>query len=125
MGQTAEHTALPWKVVDRKGRGMTAIMGVLASTGTYDNFLAEMHSQDTQEEAEANAAFIVEAVNNHDRLASTVSLLMEALERATTAISDAHAQVEDTHDQLPYCQCLLNGPFVQAVEALRRGRKET
>jgi len=49
--------------------------------------------------------------------------LVEALERATTAIRDAHAQVEDTHGQLPHCQCLLNGPYVQAVEALARVRE--
>ncbi len=76
-----KHTQLPWQF-DREGYGALALnadvgkdwkhVGVISANG--DGFVAV-----TPEEAEANAEFIVRAVNNHDALLGWVEILADLL----------------------------------------------
>lgn len=115
------HTPTPWEI---DPRARTHIVGVnsrhVASTGGYSSNHPD--DRDTHiDENDANAATIVEAVNNHDRLTSTVSLLMEALEWAMGYVD----YVEPT-------MTAMNGIAAEAFianrdkarEALARGRGE-
>ena len=43
---------------------------------------------------------------------------MEALRVAAQAISSAHGQVEDTHDQIQSCRCILAHPYAYAKRVI-------
>ena len=96
-----EHTPTPWKV----SAGSTHIPGVCkfeSIHGMYSNY-------------EANAAFIVEAVNNYDRLRTELASARKALEdcqKALAAIIDPKA-IKSTS--------VMNA-FAQATEAECKAR---
>lgn len=74
------HTPLPWAVTKAKPRKVTS-NGVLICTAVLRNFatIAQNKHGKGQDEAEANAALIVRAVNSHHAL-------LEALEWALSEL---------------------------------------
>src|SRR6185295_531176 len=93
-----EHTKLPWArrnqaVHDSSEHSVSvaycgAVYGAgLCKDGEFRSFGI------TDDQAEANAAFIVEAVNNHDRLTRENEAMRKAL-KELLMVGDAHARRE-------------------------------
>lgn len=72
----AEHTPTPWALGSHNLRAVTKDAADIADgCDHYMVAVTSSHSLLGQDEAAANAAFIVKAVNSHDRLTSTIDLL--------------------------------------------------
>ena len=84
MNDEVKHTPIPARIDPRASTHIVGANGRhIASTGGYSSNLPE--DRDTySDESEANAAFIVEAVNNYDRLREVNADLLAALERYMT-----------------------------------------
>lgn len=88
---SAEHTPTPWSVASKDRAIIREVPGMADGYDHYMVGVLSSHSVVSHEEAKANAAFIVEAVNNHDRLTAEVSALRKALEEYETALDEAEA----------------------------------
>ena len=79
----AKHTPIPWKFVAQREYIRAKIIlppaRILPDQGREGSAPSNGPWEDGEDEA--NAAFIVEAVNNHDRLKADRDALLEALER--------------------------------------------
>ena len=88
LGYPLMHTPTPWIVSDHAGR---AARGWIKSVckGFPERMVAQALGQETVEERESNAAFIVKAVNNHQKL-------VEALIEAEKQIEYLHEKFKPT-----------------------------
>jgi cell division protein ZapA (FtsZ GTPase activity inhibitor) len=86
MSDRVMHTPTPWKTL--KGRTVLHIMGAhhgvcqISTTGYKGSTRAEL--KEYAERAEANAAFIVRAVNCHDELVAALEKARRQLHRCMT-----------------------------------------
>jgi hypothetical protein len=78
-----EHTPTPWAIGERERLIVREVPGMCDGGDCYSVAETKFHSLLLQDEAAANAAFIVRAANNHDALvddlADAVKLLHDLL----------------------------------------------
>lgn len=89
--QSDGHTPTPWRF-GNTGSDIIMILGGPSSayvcTVQIEQYGGGFIARAMEPERRANAAFIVEAVNNHARLTARVEELEKALERSMVAIDD-------------------------------------
>ena len=89
-----KHTELPWEVETHNHvcdeQWNTIVKGAIDIThNTQPHEIAcDKYSSLSQEENEANAAFIVKAVNNHENLLSALKFMISALQHKELSFGD-------------------------------------
>jgi len=79
----AEHTPTPWEIGTHNLRGILKdAAGIADGCDAYMIAVTSAHSLLSPDEAAANAAFIVKAVNNHEALVAALTLAEDVLSRA-------------------------------------------
>lgn len=78
-----EHTPTPWKISGRKMKPSSEPYGILLTGERSDGFQSSVaycarHPGVDTPTAEANAAFIIKAVNNHDMLVKAIADIKQA-----------------------------------------------
>lgn len=81
----AEHTPTPWSISGRKMKPSSEPYGIIITGERSDGFQSSVafcarHPGIDTSAAEANAAFIIKAVNNHDALVRALTVAAERLE---------------------------------------------
>jgi hypothetical protein len=75
----AEHTPTPWRYRPREFddwgfiRGPDDVLAAVAKYGACTETSLDQHRHNRTDPAEANAAFVVKAVNNHDALVDALA----------------------------------------------------
>jgi hypothetical protein len=96
----AEHTKTPWRVE----------RGVIVA-GSEDDYVCDTACYRKSSENEANAAFIVRAVNAHDEMVEALTAGEAALVEAISRLEDACTELHDED---------YNDPFLNhALETMR------
>lgn len=90
------HTPTPWKVRTMSNSGDCFVEGnnVVGSTLAGD-YRREIMSDEMYDEKPADAAFLVEACNNYDRLTEENKRLREALKSVVAALTQNHTYPAD------------------------------
>lgn len=82
-----EHSPLPWSSTPWENTDHHEI-AIHAADGTWVADCVVDQDNDRPDEIEANAAFIIKAVNNHDVLVAALKRSKEALDVAQAALDD-------------------------------------
>lgn len=119
MNDEVKHTPIPWKAKPDDHRNEIDIRSADGMALVVRFSFAGLPGSEVRARTEANAAFIVEAVNNYDRLRAVNADLLAALE----AIVDAHDGVDG---QTPYPDdwARIDAALMDAGAALARARGE-
>ncbi len=104
----SEHTALPWKVINKSIRAfpyelvaLTCIPREYNAERLEGESWIEMRERTEPEriaiekEEEANAAFIIKAVNNHDKLVDALTYLLNNSDSRREVFDKIHALLKE------------------------------
>lgn len=120
------HTPVPWEYRPCKHDDWGWIRGpavgpaddfgplvAIARDGSWDISNHEKHRIDGTDPFEANAAFICEAVNNHDRLTAQLALARKALEQMLAEHGDDHYHTCPANED-GACDCFAGALHAEA-----------